>query len=75
MKYRDHYIKNKSNCALSIQDIQFLKWIDIVEALVRKELCVFLLDLPDMPYYTSFEENLSPESMGKLVIREFNLVN
>lgn len=65
MKYSEYYRKNSRNV-----DLEFVKWIDKVEAMVNLQTGFNLLDLPDLPYMIRFEEEFSPEDMADEVFSE-----
>ena len=71
--YRERFISREPN--LSKQDKLFLTWVDEVENIVKEQTGFGLLDISDMPYYVSFEDNMSPRMMAKHTINNIYSMN
>ena len=54
-------------------DEKFIMWINSVERVILKKFNTYLLDLPDELYMVSFEENMTPNDMIKIVSTNFML--
>ena len=71
--YRERFINREPK--LSQQDKLFLIWIDEVESIVFKQTGFGLMDISDMPYYTSFEDGVSPKTMAKYTVDNLYSMN
>jgi|LauGreDrversion4_2_1035121.scaffolds.fasta_scaffold19433_4 hypothetical protein len=65
MKYSENYRKSSQDI-----DLDFIKWIDQVEQIVKTHTGYNLLELPDLPYMIRFEDETSAEEMADEVFSE-----
>jgi hypothetical protein len=66
-KYSTWYMKRCDKDKTPI-DKKFVKWMNSVEQKVKDTLHYNLLDLPDEPYFVSFENGASADDMAQHVI-------
>ena len=67
--YKERFMNRRP--VLSEQDKLFLDWVDNVETVVRDKIGLGLMDIGDMPYYTSFEKGVSVAEMAKQTVSNF----
>ena len=68
MKYSERY--KKDNKKTENIDLDFIKWIDMVETKVKTNTGYDLLDLPDFPYMIRYEDDVSPDEMVDEILSE-----